>query len=117
MARNISFNKEVDPEIINGILTVSVILFGLSSFSLGGERRPDTRFKEAILFIIFVYQAIVLAFAGNSYFGDYLKNGYATVETLLFALISLDVNIFTWLLTFLLRVRWGMRGSPFKSSI
>jgi len=84
------FSEVVNPTIINGILTASAIIFGFSTFRFK-LRKP----LHMILYLNFMAQAFFLAAVGLVYFLDFLKYGHTTVMTMLFAEISLLINLFS----------------------
>jgi hypothetical protein len=96
----------VEPEIVNGILTISAIILGFSGFYAWPPRKLGYRFT---LHVIFVLQVAVLAFTGFSYFKDFLDYQYVSVKTLLAATISLVFNLACWLTTSLLKSYWEMK--------
>jgi len=93
---------KIDPEVVNGILTVSGIVFG---FQFAFFKAPKG--KVRVLWVIgLVSQVFSLAFVGLRYVSDTMSYGYLTTNTLLlanfdFALILLFTTVFAsldWML-------------------
>jgi membrane-associated HD superfamily phosphohydrolase len=90
--------ERVEATTVNGIITVSSIIFGFSTFQVR-ERRE---IRRVIFLLIFSLQVIVLSVVGFSYYASNIVLGYATVLTMTLATTSLYVNLFSSLLIWLL---------------
>ena len=93
-------DEQVDPEVINGIITVSAIFFGFSALRNGRNR---TR-HDFILLLIFFFQILVLVIATVSYFISYLRFSYSPLIAMVGTTTSLLVNLSSWLLIKILQV-------------
>lgn len=98
---NAQLYDSVDPTAINGILTVSAIIFGLSSIKIIEEGMLDVR----LIFVFIVgIQASPLFATGISYFSDYLEHGYSTLRTMTLATTSLLTNTYSWPIHMMIKV-------------
>jgi len=61
ITKKVSLDNPVDPEYINGLLTVSSILFGFSSILVFGQRKENKWLKYLLLFPL-----AMLGFSGGS---------------------------------------------------
>jgi hypothetical protein len=93
---NTAFNvAKVDSETVNGILTVSGIVFG---FQFAFFKAPKGKARALWVFGL-ISQVILLAFTSSRYVADTISYGYLTTNTLLvtnfnFAFILLFTIIF-----------------------
>jgi hypothetical protein len=92
-------DREVDPEVVNGIITGSAIFFAFST--LYGEKRKSF---QVFPFVIFFVQVLLLVVTCVVYFAGYLTLQYAPLSALLSAMISLLNNLSSWLLIHVLNL-------------
>jgi hypothetical protein len=103
---SVPLDKEANATSINGILAVSVIIFGLSSLNTREIDKIEDYGKYMVFFVLFVVQVALLAFSGFFYFGDNATRGYPTFGTMMLATVSLLFNLGTWMVVRLLRTAW-----------
>lgn len=77
---------------INGVLTTSAIIFGLSTFQIGKRKLRH----HVILYIILFLQTLSIYVVGLSYFMDFVHYKDSTFRTFMFATSSLLINTFNW---------------------
>lgn len=93
ITKKISLDNPVDPEYINGLLTVSSILFGFSSILVFGQRKENKWLKYLLLFPL-----VILGFSGGSIWNVVIGIN-KPMQALLWAWTSVLANIFvTWFL-------------------
>jgi hypothetical protein len=83
----ISYDTTVDPEIINGILTVSAIVFGFSTITI--QKSDDVRILN-----IFLLQITLLGGTGVYYFMEFMSFKHATPLVLIMAIGSMLTILF-----------------------
>ena len=84
--RPVSFDRQIDPEFLNGLLTASSILFGFSSLLVVSQK-----FAERILWVILLPALILIISSGGTIADVALGRGNA-VEGLLILTASFLVN-------------------------
>jgi len=88
--------KEVESEIVNGIITASSIIFGFQFVSFRVPRKG----KERLFYsFVFLYEALLIGFVGFSYLQNVAINGYLTGGTLILAFTSL-ITVLLWVILF-----------------
>jgi len=102
LIREIQLQGMVDPEVINGILTVSAILFGFSTFQIG---KRELR-QYLVLGSVLAMQLVFISLVGMSYFADYVRYEHGSFRTLMVATMSLLINTFSWAIVRMLRIVW-----------
>jgi hypothetical protein len=96
---NWNFKAEVNPTMVNGIITADAIIFGF--VTLHTRRLGRTLFME---FLLTLPLLVLLAATVNNYFIDAISLGYPTVNTMIWATVTFFYNIFYYvLLSFLVR--------------
>lgn len=86
----ISFEAKVESEIVNGLVTVSGVIF---AFQPTFFRRPKEGILRLAYLAIFLVEAVLLGLTGYNYVVSTLDLGYLTISTLLFAAGSLFLNV------------------------
>ena len=81
---------EVDAEIVNGILTVSGIIFG---FEFAFFKAPNKIARILWLFSL-ISQMFLIGWVGFKYLSDTMSYGYLTTNTLLSAYLSFSFVLF-----------------------
>jgi len=104
ISKNIKPTEEVEPEIANGILTASAVLFAFSIPKLEKKQKWE---RYMVIFIILGIELIFLIFAASSYLRDYINFRYTTVATLSSVTSSLMVNAFSFLFYQICQILWG----------
>jgi len=87
----VSVYREVDPEAVNGIITISTVILGFSFVRLDLWKRG-----HILLTAVFLTEIVLLGAMGVSYFNDILRYGYPTLLTMIAAMISLLFNLLNW---------------------
>lgn len=82
--------SEVDAEVINGLLTVSGLIF---AFQAAYFKKPRKPLHQMLFTAIFVVEIIVFGFSGYSYVMDISNFGNPSTFTLFVAFSSLTYNI------------------------
>lgn len=86
----ISFEAKVESEIVNGLITVSGLIF---AFQPTFFRHPKEGILRLVYLAIFLVEGLLLGLTGYNYVVSTLDLGYLTTSTLLFASGSLFLNI------------------------
>lgn len=93
----IPWDTPVDPEIVNGILTVTALIFGFSTFGI--ELRNLGEPHRSWLWFIFATQAMIIAAAALFYFSDFINHRNTTCLTLMASMVALIYNMVTMVFT------------------
>ena len=86
----ISYEAKVESEIVNGLVTVSGLIF---AFQPTFFRKPKNTLLRLMFTAIFLVESLLLGITGYSYVTDTLAMGNLSVFTLLSAFSSLILNI------------------------
>ena len=86
----ISKITEVDPEIINGLLTVSGVIF---AFQATYFRKPKKLIRQFLFTAIFVVEILLFGLSGYNYVTDISSFGHPSTLTLFIAFGSLIYNV------------------------
>ena len=86
----ISNEARVESEIVNGLVTVSGLIF---AFQPTFFKKPKNSLLRLMFMAIFLVESLLLGITGYSYVTDTLKMGNLSVFTLLTAFSSLILNI------------------------
>jgi len=86
----VSYEVMVESEIVNGLVTVSGLIF---AFQPTFFRKPRNTILRMMFMAIFLVESLLLGITGYSYVTDTLTLGNLSVFTLLTAFSSLILNI------------------------
>lgn len=96
------FNEEINPEIVNGILTISAVLF---AFWIPATHK--LRFKQRIaIMLILSVQILSLVYAGSVYAGECVRLKHPTIDSLAVAMSSMTTNAFSYFIFQLCQLLW-----------
>jgi len=77
--------KTIDPEIINGLLTIAGILFAFQAVFV---RRPERFIPKMVFTILLFLEIFMLGISGFSFVINISDSGTSTVATLFYAFIA-----------------------------
>jgi uncharacterized membrane protein len=86
MFSKIATIQTVNPEVINGLLAVSGIVFAFQAFFL---KKPKKTIRRLVFAIIFLIEVVTLAYIGFSYVGDVSNGIFPSIGTFFFVFFSL----------------------------
>jgi hypothetical protein len=78
--------QTVDPEVINGLLAVSGIVFAFQAFFF---KKPKTQIRRLVFAVIFTIEVLTLSYIGISYVGDVMNAIFPSIGTFFFVFFSL----------------------------
>lgn len=100
--KRISFEQQIEPELMTGLLTASSILFGFSTFLV--SPLIEKKKHQKLLFLIFLFPLATMILAGGSIYDTAIGrlNG---VEAMLRLYTNFNVNVACT--TFIVGFRWA----------
>ena len=103
----VPMNQDVNAEGVNGILTISAIIFGFSSIGTYGKSKFSMK-QWLVLLLIFAVQVIAFMLISLDYYDSLVRYNVPTISTLTFAIVTLLLNIASWFSLRLAKIYWEM---------